>query len=140
MIQKIFDETITLIRGREDAFAFLDRLLEIYISSVVLFSFFRTPSAGNTREMVLDSYALQTEYGHKRHVTRYGYALNKLRATEYQYVCVSIFVTEIGTFTIFSDFDRVDMIAALFSQKAPSKVPFYSHLFLNGELLSRERG
>jgi hypothetical protein len=84
MIQQIFDETIILIRGREDAFSFLDRLLEIYISSVVLFSFFRTPSAGNTREMV-------------------------------------------------------DMIAALFSEKAPAKVPFYSHLFLNGELLSRER-
>jgi hypothetical protein len=69
----------------------------------------------------------------------YPLLLVGLRSTPHTHICVSIFVTEVGTFTIFSDFDREEMIGALFSPEAPEEALLYSHLFMNGELLSRER-
>lgn len=140
MIQERFDLTIDLIRQQGGGFLFLENLLEIYHSTVLVFSFFNKPSRGNTRKNVLAAYELRTALSRDR-PSRQGHALllAGLREAKYSHICVSIFITDEGTFTVFSDFDGQELIGALYEAGAPKEVPLFSHLFMNGELLSRER-
>lgn len=140
-IQESFNLTVDLIRQRRECFAFFTDLLRISHSTVLVFSFFNKPSKGNTRQNVLAAYELRAELlTDVRSVSGYAVLLAELRKTKHTHICISIFTTEGGTFTLFTDFDRKDMIGALYKPEAPEEVPLFSHLFMNGVLLSRERG
>ena len=140
MIQEMFDVTIDLIEQQGKGFSFLSTLLYVYRSGALVFSFFKHPSVGNRRENVLAgvglkiallpvSCSIEGERG----------ALTALREAKYEHICVAIFITQAGTFTVFSDFERKELIGALYESEAPEDVPGFSHLFMNGKLLSRER-
>ena len=140
MIQERFDLTVELIRQQGGGFPFLEDLLEIYPSTVLVFSFFNKPSRGNTRKNVLAAYELRNALARgSRSIRGHAVLLAGLRETKYTHICVSIFITSEGTFTVFSDFDGLELIGALYEAGAPKEVPLFSHLFMNGELLSRER-
>ena len=140
MIQERFDLTIELIRQQGEMFPFLQNLLESYHSTVLVFSFFNKPSRGNTRQNVLAAYELRHALSRdSQSVEGHALLLAGLRETKYSHICVSIFITSRGTFTVVSDFDGLELIGALYEERAPEEVPLFSHLFMNGELLSRER-
>lgn len=140
MIQERFDVTVELIRQRGGCFSFLQNLLRVSHSTVLVFSFFNKPSRGSTRQNVLAAYELRAELSVGNHLNAgYVHLLEGLRKAKHTHICVSIFITEEGTFTVFSDFDRKELIGALFAPGTPEEVPQFSHLFMNGELLSRER-
>ncbi len=140
MIQERFDVTVDLIRQRGECFSFLQNLLRICHSTILVFSFFNKPSRGNTRQNVLAAYELRAELSAgNRRIAEYALLLACLRAVKHTHICISIFITEAGTFTVFSDFDGEELIGALFAPEAPEEVPMFSHLFMNGTLLSRER-
>ena len=141
MVQERFDLTINLIRSRAECFSFLPDLLRICHSTVLVFSFFNKPSRGNTRQNVLAAYELRAEpLTDVGSIAGYAVLLACLRNSKHTHICISMFTTEAGTFTVFSDFNREDLIGALYKQEPPEEVPQFSHLFMNGVLLSRERG
>jgi hypothetical protein len=141
MIQERFDLTLDLIRRRGECFSFLPNLLRICHSTVLVFSFFNRPSRGNTRQNVLAAYELRAELlTDVCCIAGYAVLLAGLREAKHTHICISVFTTEAGTFAVFSDFDREDLVGALYKPEAPEEVPPFSHLFMNGALLSRERG
>ncbi len=141
MIQERFDQTLDLIGRRGEHFFFLSNLLRICHSTVLVFSFFNKPSKGNTRQNVSAAYELRAELlTDLSYLAGHTVLLAGLRKTKHAHICISVFTTEAGTFTIFSDFEREDLIGALYKPEAPEEVPLFSHLFMNGVLLSRERG
>jgi hypothetical protein len=140
MIQERFDLTINLIKKHEESFSFFRRLLDIYQSTVLVFSFFSRPSMGNRRQNVLAAYRLRTALSQDKLIKdEYAVLIDGLGNTKASHICVSVFITGDGAFTIFSDFDAKEMIGALFVSDPPEEVPMFSHLFINGVLLSRER-
>ncbi|MBS1663266.1 MAG: hypothetical protein JST68_19640 [Bacteroidetes bacterium] len=140
MIQERFDLTMGLIREKGGAFPFLQRLLYVFDSTVLVFSYFNKPSRGNARANILAAYVVRSSQRLKgAKVLGYPSLLANLRETRHKHICVSVFITEVGTFTVLSDFDCEEIIGSLFSPEAPDDVPLFSHLFMNGELLSRER-
>jgi hypothetical protein len=109
-------------------------------STVLVFSFFSKPSRGNIRQIVLETYELRAKLSRgKQLMPAYALLFAGLRKTGHLHICVSVFITELGTFTVFSDFGGDELIGALFEPGAPEETPVFSHLFMNGELLSRER-
>jgi hypothetical protein len=141
MIQERFDETVDLIQRQGIPFCFLRQLVTICRSTVLVFSFFNKPSRGNTRQNVLAAYRLRAEMGKGReHAEGYRELIAALKKTTCTHICVSLFVTEAGTFTVFSDFGREQLIGALFVTVNPLEPAVFSHLFMNGRLLSPERG
>ena len=140
MIQERFNQTIDLVRRKGQVFSFLQSLLAVCGSGVLVFSFFNKPARGNSRENVLAGYELRAGLaGGRRGDSGFAALLEGLRKTEYSHICVSVFITEAGTFSVFSDFGREDLIGALYEPGAPGEAPLFSHLFMNGELLSGER-
>lgn len=140
MIQERFDATVDLIRRRGECFSFLQELLCICHSTVLVFSFFNKPSRGNTRRNVLAAYELRAELlTGNRLIAGHACLVAALKKAKHAHICISVFITEAGTFTVFSDFEREELVGALFVSEAPEEVPQFSHLFMNGELLSRER-
>ncbi len=141
MVQERFDLIINLIRSRAECYSFLPDLLRICHSTVLVFSFFNKPSRGNTRQNVLAAYELRAEFlTDVCCITGYAVLLAALKKAKHSHICISVFTTEAGTFTVFSDFSGQDLIGALYKPEAPEEVPLFSHLFMNGVLLSRERG
>ena len=51
-----------------------------------------------------------------RHVFGYDTMLPNLRNTKHESICISDFTTKIGSFIIFSDFNKKDLIGVLFSK------------------------
>lgn len=172
MIQERFNQTIELIQRKGQYFPCLGKLLSVYRSGVVVFSFFNKPSRGNSRQNVLAAYELRAKLaggrrgdaglsqgsdaglqpGNDAGLPResdaglqpgsdagFGSLLEGLRRTAHSHICISVFITEVGTFTVFSDFGQEEVIGALHTSEAPGEVPLFSHLFVNGELLSREK-
>jgi len=140
MVQERFDLTINLIRNRAECYSFLPDLLRISHSTVLVFSFFNRPSRGNSRQNVLAAYELRAELlTDVCGIDGYAVLLAALRKAKHEHICISVFTTEAGTFTVFSDFSREDLVGALYRPQAPEEVPLFSHLFMNGVLLSRER-
>jgi len=137
MIQERFNEMIGLLKEHERSFPFLSGLLLIFDSTVLVFSFFRNPSPGNSRKSILEAY--EAKFVLTRKTDADGLVLRKLRTSTHSHICVSVFITEIGTYTVYTDFCRSELIAATFTSTAPEDPPVFSHLFINGELLSRER-
>jgi hypothetical protein len=141
MIQERFDETIGLIRRNAAAYPVVDKLLKLYGSSIVVFSFFNKPAVGNSRQRVLEEYQLRMSLGRRNGdaLPLSPRLLDGLRETKHEHICISTFVTGIGIFRIFSDFAREEIIGVLFSKSQPEQTPAHSHVFMNGMLLSRER-
>ena len=141
MIQERFDETIGLIGRHADVFPILHQLLSLYERSILVFSYFDKPAIGNGRLQILEEYQLRMTLSRRNgnSLPFSSQLLDSLQQTRHEYICISTFVTGVGTFNIFSDFAREDLVAVLFSKSQPEQVPVYSHLFMNGELLSRER-
>jgi len=140
MVQERFDLTINLIRDRVECYSFLPDLLRISHSTVLVFSFFNRPSRGNSRQNVLAAYELRAELlTDASCIAGYAVLLAALRKAKHTHICISVFPTEAGVFTVFSDFRREDLVGALYKPQAPEEVPLFSHLFMNGVLLSRER-
>lgn len=64
MIQEKFNVTVDLIRRKDENFSFLERLLNAYDSTVLVFSFFNKPARGNARQHILTTYELKAKYSH----------------------------------------------------------------------------
>jgi len=140
MIQERFDLTINLIHEQGERYPFLQKLLIVHRSTALIFSFFRKPSRGNSRQNVLAAYRLRSALTKdKNKASEYAILIDALSKTKITHICISTFTTCDGAFTIFSDFDANEMIGALFVPDPPGEVPLFSHLFFNGLLLSRER-
>src|SRR5258708_1339351 len=115
MVQERFDLTINLIRNRAKCFSFLPDLLRLGHSTVLAFSLFNNPSRGNTRQKVLAAYELRAELlTDACCIAGYAVLLDGLRKAKHTHICISVFTTEAGTFTVFSDFSREDLIGALY--------------------------
>ncbi|HEY4286525.1 MAG TPA: hypothetical protein VGN00_05450 [Puia sp.] len=141
MVQERYDETLALLRRHGGLFPFVQDLLNICDSSALIFSYFNKPFLANTKQNVLAAYEIRSII-RQRQRNDYSISsplLDQLRKTEHEHICVSIFRTNRGVYTIFSDFDRTEIIGAFFSNEEPKEPPFYSHLFLNGQLISRDR-
>ncbi|WP_431215071.1 hypothetical protein ACQ86N_10270 [Puia sp. P3] len=141
MIQERFNQTIDLVRNTGQGFSFLKSLPAVCRSGVVVFSFFSRPSRGNSQRNVLAGYELRAELAGRGGGPAVGFAalLEGLRKTVCSHICVSVFITEAGTFSIFSDFDREELIGALYEPGAPAEAPVFGHLFRNGELSPGKR-
>jgi hypothetical protein len=145
VIQERFNQTIDLVRRKGQGFSFLQSLLAVCRSGVLVFSFFNKPARGNGRQNVLAGYELRAALaggwrgGAGKDDRGFAALLEGLRKTAYSHICVSVFITEAGTFTVFSDFGREELIGALYEAGAPGEAPLFSHLFMNGELMSGER-
>lgn len=141
MIQERYDEMIVLLGRHGESFPITQELLELCRSSVLIFSFFHKPSLASRRRNVADAYEVRSilkELRENDHSISPS-LIDQLRSTAHPHICISIFVTTQGVFTIFSDFDRTDIIGILFTNEQPKEPPVYSHLFQNGTLVSRER-
>ncbi|MBS1662207.1 MAG: hypothetical protein JST68_14275 [Bacteroidetes bacterium] len=140
MIQERFDEMIALLRSYEESFPLVYELLNICNSSVLIFSYFQKPSASSQKQRVVESFEIRSikrRLENDQSIT--AALLDQLRQTDHDHICVSIFQTGRGVFTIFTDFERTEIIGAIYSNVELKEPPLYSHLFLNGRLLSRER-
>ncbi len=141
MVQERYDEMITLLRRHGESFPIIYELLDLCSSSVLIFSYFNKPSIATRRQNVLDAYEIRSIIKQRRE-NDYSISsslLEHLRDTAFTHICVSIFRTNHGVYTIFSDFDRTEIIGALYTREQPKEPPVYSHLFQNGKLVSRER-
>jgi hypothetical protein len=140
MIQERFDQTINLIKKQGENYCFFQKLLAVHQSTALIFSFFRKPSQGNSRQNVLAAYRLRAALlKNRKKISDYTVLIDRLNNAKVSHICISVFITGDGTYTIFSDFDAKEMIGALFVPAPPEEVPAFSHLFMNGSLLSRER-
>ncbi|WP_431213581.1 hypothetical protein ACQ86N_01275 [Puia sp. P3] len=141
MIQERFDETIGLIQRHADSYPLVHQLLELYGHSILVFAFFSKPAVGNSRQRILEQYQLRMALPRRNNnsLPLSPRLLDGLRNTDHQHICISTFVTGIGIWRVFSDFGLEDLVGVLFSKNQPEQVPTYSHLFMNGVLLSRER-
>src|SRR6202012_2716174 len=102
--------------------------------------YFDKPSIAAKRQNVVDAYEIRSIIKQRKendHSISFS-LLHQLRDTEHTHICVSIFRTNEGVYTIFSDFDRTEIIGALYTREEPKEPPVYSHLFQNGKLVSRE--
>ncbi len=141
MVQERFDEMLALLRNRGESSPITRNLLELCSSSVLIFSFFDKPSAASRRQNIADAFEIRSVIKQRRD-NDYSISpslLDQLRDTDHTHICISIFRTDHGVFTIFSDFDRTEIIGALHTREQPKEPPVYSHLFQNGRLVSRER-
>ncbi|MBS1603828.1 MAG: hypothetical protein JST42_14270 [Bacteroidetes bacterium] len=139
MIQERFDETIGLVRKHAAAYPVVEQLLELYGSSILVFSFFGRPAVGNSRQRILEEYQLRMSLARSN-----GEALplsprllDGLRGAKHDHICISTFVTGIGVFRVFSDFAREELVGVLFSKRQKEEVAWRSHVFMNGVLLGR---
>ncbi len=141
MVQERYDEIIALLRRHGESFPIIHKLLDLCHSSVLVFSFFEKPSTATRRQNIADAYEVRSIIKQRRdndHSISPS-LLDQLRETEHTHICISIFVTHEGVYTIFSDFDRTGIIGALYTVEQPKEPPVYSHLFQNGRLVSRDR-
>ncbi|MBS1659521.1 MAG: hypothetical protein JST68_00580 [Bacteroidetes bacterium] len=141
MIQERFDEMIALLRRYMASSPVIIDLLEISHSSVLTFSYPRKPSASSRKQSVIDAFEIRTiikQSLENEHPTTPA-LLEQLKQTNHDHICVSIFRTGRGVFNIFTDFDRTDLIGIMYFSEELDTPPLYSHLFMNGYLLSRER-
>jgi len=141
MVQERYDEMITLLRRHGESFPILYELLALCSSSVLIFSYFDKPSTATRRQNVVDAYEIRSIIKQRKENDHSisSSLLHRLRETEHAHICVSIFITNHGVYTIFSDFERTDIVGALYTREQPKEPPVYSHLFQNGRLVSRER-
>jgi len=141
MVQERYDEMIALLRRHGESFPMIYGLLDLCSSSVLIFSYFDKPSTAARRQNVLDAYEIRSIIKQRRENDHSisSSLLDQLRYTEHAHICISIFRTNEGVYTIFSDFDRTEIIGALYTREQPKEPPVYSHLFQNGKLVSRER-
>lgn len=141
MVQERYDEMIALLRRHGESFPIIYELLNLCSSSVLIFSYFDKPSTAARRQNVLEAFEIRSIIKQQRE-NDYSISsslLDQLRDTEHAYICISIFRTNHGVYTIFSDFERTEIIGTLYTSEQPKEPPVYSHLFQNGKLVSRER-
>ena len=141
MVQERFDEMIALLRHYGESFPIIYQLLDLCNSSVLIFSHFHKPSLASRRRNVADAYEVRSIIKQRQENDHSipPSLIDQLRGTSYPHICISIFVTDQGVFTVFSDFDRTEIIGVLYTEEQPKEPPVYSHLFQNGTLISRER-
>ncbi|HTI89821.1 MAG TPA: hypothetical protein VL727_04490, partial [Puia sp.] len=108
MVQERYDEMIALLRRHGESFPMIYGLLDLCSSSVLIFSYFDKPSTAARRQNVLDAYEIRSIIKQRRENDHSisSSLLDQLRYTEHAHICISIFRTNEGVYTIFSDFDR----------------------------------
>jgi hypothetical protein len=119
-VENYFDQTIELIKRNETSSALAAPLLNIYNNTELTFSHFDQASDGTKKEHLLDIY--ETRYGFENlrqdspHLVGYDSLLPGFRSTTYKHICISNFATSLGTFIVFSDFNRTELIGILLSK------------------------
>ena len=101
--------------------------------------FFHKPSLATRRRNVADAYEVRSIIKQRRE-NDYSISpslLDQLRDTAHAHICISIFVTDQGVFTIFSDFERTEIIGILFTKEQPKEPPVYSLVRRRPSNLSR---
>lgn len=115
-----FEKTIHLLEQNRNAFPEIGSLLDLYINSEVTFLNFDNISPGNTKLRILRIYEIRSKIEEDRkdnqHVIGYDKLIPKLRAASYKHICISSFGTRNGTFVVFSDFAKIDLIGVLISK------------------------
>jgi hypothetical protein len=119
-VQNYFDETIQLLKRNESSSSLAEPLLNIYNSTELTFFYFEQASEGTKKEHLLDVYETRYSFESLRkdnpHVIGYETLLPRFRSTTHQHICISNFSTTIGTFIVFSDFHRTELIGILLSK------------------------
>jgi|GEM_PF-1340992 len=116
-IQSQFDLTINLLKTHRNSFPIVKGLIDIYNSSEVEFFCFSEASRGTTKENILGAYEIRARIDSKAKdnpfISGYDMLLPHLRETKHEHICISSFLSNIGGFLVFSDFDRQDLIGLL---------------------------
>ena len=119
-LQAQFDTAIALLKKNEGHFAFVNDLLDLYQVSTISFHCFDKSSASTEKPHLLNIYEtrfkIENDRKDGRHVFGYDTMLPNLRNTKHESICISDFTTKIGSFIIFSDFNKKDLIGVLFSK------------------------
>jgi hypothetical protein len=123
--QENLGRTIELLKRHRADFPEVDPIVEVSLSSVSFFDS-EAPSPTTTKEHILDIYEVRasTEAMMQKHnirkesttVTGYDTLLPRLRATKQENICISDIETPYGSFIIFSDFERTELIGVLVSK------------------------
>jgi hypothetical protein len=95
--------------------------LDAYNKIELTFFYFEEPSPGTEKEQLLDVYETRADFEKffrkdNPHVVGYDTLLPNFRKTLHLNICISTIATNFGTFIIFSDFARTDLIGILFSK------------------------
>jgi len=119
-LQALFDTTINLLTRQGHAFVYAMQLLDHFKSATLTFNSFDKPSPGTTKAGLLNIYERREKFEKERqentHVFGYDTLMPNLRATKQDFICVSSFMTEVGTFIVFSDFDRTELMGCLLTK------------------------
>ncbi len=133
-LQFQFDQTIKLLQKKGNDFPFVKMLVDNYEISELSFHSFDNPSPGTTKEHLLKIYERRGGYENNS-IIGFDSLLPRIRKTIHADICISEFLTNFGTYIIFSDFNRDDLIGVLVS-----KIPFqeskqkHVNIFKNGIL------
>lgn len=120
-VQNYFDITIDLLKTQGDAFHPAKTLLDIFDKTELTFFYFEEPSPGTEKGQLLDTYETRADFEksfrkNHPHVVGYDTLLPNFRRTMHLHICISTVTTDFGTFIIFSDFGRTDLLGILFSK------------------------
>ena len=117
-LQRQFDKIMDLLGRQADSDINVKKLIDTYKSTELQFTSFDTPSPGTTKNNVLGAYEIrariEAERNNNMHVIGYEKLLPALREVAYEHICVSGIISGIGTWLIFSDFDRENLIGILY--------------------------
>ena len=139
-LQNQFDFTINLLKANETKYPIIKTLLENYQREELAFSSFDNPSPGTSKDILLKIYEHRSNYGGD-HVIGYDTLMPIFRKTEHAHICISDFTTLRGSYIVFSDFSRSDILGVLFSKTNLDEVKAKGvtlDLFVSGKLIQEQ--
>ena len=118
--QENLDRTIELLKRHRTDFPEVATLLEGNLSNIY-FRDFPEPSSTTTKEHILDIYETRASIERMMRkdnpqVRGYDTLIPRLRATCQKHICISDLETNNGSFIVFTDFYRTELIGVLVSE------------------------
>jgi hypothetical protein len=123
-IQTDFDDIVTLLQSQVGTDRFVDEILS-HKEAELKFWRFDMESDGTRKEHLLSVY----EHRHKMHevlrivgIEGWEPLLSRLREAQHEHICISGIISHVGTYLVFSDFAKKDLIGILKSQVTLDKI------------------
>jgi hypothetical protein len=119
MLQAEFDKVLNLLKGNKTRFS-IEELIDACINSEVTLDYMKEISVGTEKKHLLDIYEIrakmESELNANQKVIGYDTLLPELQKTKHDHICISVLTTNVGSYIIFSDFDKTDLIGILLSK------------------------